>query len=64
MQDVWPGVYDEFQQIAQRLEQTYHDLQDLEFTVERGKLFMLQTRTGKRTARAAVGPRSRWSTRA
>jgi pyruvate, orthophosphate dikinase len=54
MQRVWPGVYDEFQQIATRLEQTYHDLQDLEFTVERGKLFMLQTRTGRRTARAAV----------
>jgi len=49
-----PEIYDEFAQIAQRLEQHYHDMQDLEFTIERGKLWMLQTRTGKRTARAAV----------
>ncbi|MGH7905660.1 MAG: pyruvate, phosphate dikinase, partial [Candidatus Binataceae bacterium] len=44
----------QFQQIAQRLEQHYRDVQDLEFTIERGKLYMLQTRTGKRTAEAAV----------
>src|SRR5215207_1873055 len=54
MQEVWPEVYGEFQQIADRLEHTYKDVQDLEFTVERGKLYMLQTRNAKRTARAAV----------
>jgi pyruvate, orthophosphate dikinase len=54
MQEVWPSVYQEFQQIANRLEHTYRDVQDLEFTVERGKLYMLQTRNAKRTARAAV----------
>ena len=54
MQRIWPNVYLSFQDIAQRLEKTYHDVQDLEFTVERGNLYMLQTRTGKRTARAAV----------
>jgi pyruvate, orthophosphate dikinase len=47
-------VYAEFQKIAQRLEKHYRDSQDLEFTIERGKLFMLQTRSAKRTARAAV----------
>jgi pyruvate, orthophosphate dikinase len=54
MRDVWPDLYREFQEIAGRLEQTYKDAQDLEFTVERGKLYMLQTRNAKRTARAAV----------
>jgi pyruvate, orthophosphate dikinase len=54
MREVWPEVYGEFQQIADRLEETYKDVQDLEFTVERGKLYMLQTRNAKRTARAAV----------
>jgi pyruvate, orthophosphate dikinase len=54
MQEVWPDVYTQFQQIADRLERTYKDVQDLEFTVERGKLYMLQTRNAKRTARAAV----------
>src|SRR5262249_26475892 len=54
MQEVWPSVYSEFQEIASRLESTYRDVQDLEFTVERGKLYMLQTRNAKRTARAAV----------
>jgi pyruvate, orthophosphate dikinase len=49
-----PKVYEQFQQIAQRLERYYRDVQDLEFTVERGKLFMLQTRSAKRTAEAAV----------
>ncbi len=47
-------VYNEFRAIAQQMEKHYREMQDLEFTVERGKLFMLQTRTGKRTARAAV----------
>src|SRR5579875_2326668 len=49
-----PDVYRQFQEIAQRLEQHYHDMQDLEFTVEKGRLYMLQTRSGKRTAQAAV----------
>jgi pyruvate,orthophosphate dikinase len=54
MQRVWPSVYEGFHEIANRLEKTYNDVQDMEFTVERGKLYMLQTRSGKRTARAAV----------
>jgi pyruvate,orthophosphate dikinase len=49
-----PRAYAEFQRIALRLEKHYRDSQDLEFTIERGKLFMLQTRTAKRTARAAL----------
>jgi pyruvate,orthophosphate dikinase len=49
-----PQVYAQFEEIAQRLERHYRDVQDLEFTVERGKLFMLQTRSAKRTAEAAV----------
>jgi pyruvate,orthophosphate dikinase len=49
-----PHVFAEFQAIAERLEQHYHDMQDLEFTVEKGKLYMLQTRSAKRTAQAAV----------
>ncbi len=49
-----PAVYDEFITICNRLEQRFLDMQDVEFTVERGKLWMLQTRNGKRTARAAI----------
>jgi len=49
-----PQVYQQLLEITQRLERHYRDMQDLEFTIERGKLWMLQTRTGKRTARAAV----------
>ncbi len=49
-----PKVFAQFQEIASRLERHYRDMQDLEFTVERGKLFMLQTRNGKRSAEAAV----------
>jgi pyruvate,orthophosphate dikinase len=49
-----PGAYTELLDIQQRLEKHYADMQDLEFTVERGKLFLLQTRRGKRTAAAAV----------
>jgi pyruvate, orthophosphate dikinase len=49
-----PEVYAQFVEIAHRLEQYYRDVQDLEFTVERGKLFMLQTRNAKRSAEAAV----------
>jgi len=49
-----PEVYAEFERIAERLERHYRDMQDLEFTIERGRLYMLQTRSGKRTAAAAV----------
>jgi len=49
-----PGAYEELLETQARLEQHYRDMQDIEFTVERGKLFLLQTRTGKRTAAAAV----------
>jgi pyruvate,orthophosphate dikinase len=49
-----PKQYEEFLKICDRLEGHYRDVQDMEFTVERGKLWMLQTRTGKRTAAAAV----------
>ena len=47
-------VFSEFSETCDRLEQHYKDMQDIEFTVERGKLFILQTRTGKRTAQAAI----------
>jgi len=49
-----PALYSEFAQIAERLEQHYREMQDVEFTIEKGKLWMLQTRDGKRTAQAAV----------
>ena len=49
-----PDVYRQFLEIAHKLESHYRDMQDLEFTVERGKLYMLQTRNGKRSAEAAV----------
>ncbi len=49
-----PAVYDEFVAIGDQLERHYKDVQDLEFTIERGKLYMLQTRSAKRTAAAAV----------
>ncbi|MEK7861447.1 MAG: pyruvate, phosphate dikinase, partial [Chloroflexota bacterium] len=49
-----PKLYAQFERIAKRLERHYRDVQDLEFTIERGKLYMLQTRSAKRTARAAI----------
>ncbi|MFA6801526.1 MAG: pyruvate, phosphate dikinase [Acholeplasmataceae bacterium] len=49
-----PSLYKEFQDIASKLEEHYRDMQDMEFTIERGKLYMLQTRNGKRTAQAAL----------
>jgi len=49
-----PEAYAQFLDITQKLEQHYHDMQDVEFTIERGRLWMLQTRNGKRTAKAAV----------
>ncbi|MDN5300019.1 MAG: pyruvate, orthophosphate dikinase [Clostridiales bacterium] len=54
LKDVMPNVYDEFVNVSNTLEAHYRDMQDIEFTVERGKLYMLQTRTGKRTAFAAL----------
>lgn len=54
MAQAFPEVYTEFTRIAELLEKHYTDMQDMEFTVERNKLFMLQTRNGKRTAPAAV----------
>jgi pyruvate,orthophosphate dikinase len=54
LQEVMPSIYKQFSKVAEQLERHYSDMQDMEFTVERGKLYMLQTRTGKRTAAAAV----------
>jgi pyruvate,orthophosphate dikinase len=54
METEMPEVYAEFKRIGQQLEKHYRDVQDLEFTIERGKLYMLQTRSAKRTAAAAV----------
>ncbi len=49
-----PAVFARFKEVCERLERHYKDMQDIEFTVERGKLYILQTRAGKRTAQAAV----------
>jgi pyruvate,orthophosphate dikinase len=54
LEEAMPGPYAELQQVRKKLEQHYRDMQDVEFTVERGKLYMLQTRTGKRTGHAAL----------
>ncbi len=54
MAERFPAAYDELLETQDRLERHYGDMQDIEFTVERGKLYLLQTRTGKRTAAAAV----------
>lgn len=54
MEQALPGAYTELREVARTLEKHYRDMQDLEFTVERGRLYLLQTRTGKRTADAAV----------
>jgi pyruvate,orthophosphate dikinase len=54
MRDELPQVWTQFEEIAGKLERHYRDVQDLEFTIERGKLYMLQTRSAKRTAPAAV----------
>lgn len=54
LKDVNPDIFEEFNSIAKRLENHYKEMQDIEFTIERGKLYLLQTRTGKRTAQAAV----------
>ena len=47
LKDIMPDVYNQFCDVAHRLEQHYRDMQDMEFTIENGKLFMLQTRNGK-----------------
>ncbi len=49
-----PSVFKQFREISQKLEKHYKDMQDMEFTIEKGKLYMLQTRNGKRTAQAAL----------
>jgi pyruvate, orthophosphate dikinase len=54
MEEVMPGVLRELCEVQRKLEDHYRDMQDIEFTVQRGKLWMLQTRTGKRTAQAAL----------
>ena len=54
LQEDMPEVYDQFVKIANNLENHYKDMQDMEFTIENGKLYMLQTRNGKRTAAAAL----------
>ena len=54
LQQVMPDVYEQFVNIAHTLENHYRDMQDMEYTIERGKLYMLQTRNGKRTAAAAL----------
>ena len=54
LKEIMPEVYDQFAKTAQALEDHYADMQDMEFTIENGKLYMLQTRNGKRTAAAAL----------
>ncbi|GMU56597.1 MAG: pyruvate, phosphate dikinase [Candidatus Xenobia bacterium] len=54
MKDVMPEVYKQLEETSEKLELHFKDLQDMEFTIEKGRLFMLQTRNGKRTAQAAV----------
>ena len=54
MQEIMPEVFDQFNAICNKLENHYHDMQDMEFTIEDKHLYMLQTRNGKRTAKAAL----------
>lgn len=54
LQDKMPGMFDQLNDVQRLLENHYRDMQDIEFTIEKGKLYMLQTRNGKRTAKAAV----------
>lgn len=54
LKEVAPNAYDDFVEITKKLETHYRNMQDMEFTIEKGKLFMLQTRNGKRTAQAAL----------
>ena len=54
MEQKFPEAFEQFKNVCKTLEEHYHDMQDMEFTVEHGKLYMLQTRNGKRTAQAAL----------
>ncbi|SDK85908.1 pyruvate phosphate dikinase [Halanaerobium congolense] len=54
LKELMPEVYEEFMEVTETLEQHYKDMQDIEFTIQEGDLFLLQTRTGKRTADAAI----------
>ena len=54
MEEKFPEAFEQFRSVCQKLESHYRDMQDMEFTVEHGKLYMLQTRNGKRTAQAAL----------
>jgi len=54
MEEALPEVFTEFKAVVEKLEKHYRDMQDIEFTVEQGRLYMLQTRNGKRTAKAAL----------
>ena len=54
MEEALPDVFAQFKQVVEKLEKHYRDMQDIEFTVEQGRLYMLQTRNGKRTAKAAL----------
>ena len=54
MEDKFPEAFKQFKEVCSTLENHYRDMQDMEFTVEHGKLYMLQTRNGKRTAQAAL----------
>jgi len=54
LKDMWPEIYEELEEVCKTLEEEYKDMQDLEFTVEDKELYILQTRTGKRTPNAAV----------
>ncbi len=54
LKDIMPKVFDQFKETCEKLEGHYKDMQDIEFTIEKGKLYFLQTRTGKRTAQAAL----------
>lgn len=54
LKDIMPDIYEQFVTLATKLENHYRDMQDMEFTIERGKLYFLQTRNGKRTASSAI----------
>lgn len=54
LEEIMPDVYKQLVEIKDKLEKHYRDMQDMEFTIEKGKLYLLQTRTGKRTAKAAI----------
>lgn len=54
LREIMPEIYEEFEEITENLEKHYKDMQDLEFTIEDGELFILQTRSGKRTTQAAI----------